>query len=94
MEGQLHPKFRRIGDVVESRPANELSKLGISKKLETYAYYNARKGQDPNEVEDYLRKMSYYDAEGTIVEEECLFEYDTMTIIGEFSVSINTINCF
>ena len=63
---------------------DELAELGIDKKREVYAYYNARRGIDQNKVEDHLRTMKYYDSEGQIIEEPCVFKFPNMTIIGNF----------
>ena len=77
-----HPKFARLDTGVESRPVNELASFKIDKKREAYAYYNARRGSDQNNVDEHLKTMKYYDKDGTLVEEPCLWEYSNMTIIG------------
>ena len=85
VEEEQFPKLRKLDNgVIERRPLNELENLGIDKKREIYAYYYQRKNLDPNVIEDHYRSMSYYKADGELTEEDCIWEYEFMTLIGEF----------
>ena len=81
-EQHQHPKLRKVGEGYEQRPLNELSKFDIDRKKEMWAVYNARRGKG-NILPDYLRKMKYYDDNGQIIEEDSIFEFNDLTVIGK-----------
>ena len=76
------PKVQRRDDgSTERLPLNTLAQYDIEMKLEKQIVRNLRYGLDPNTVPDDMKTFKYF-VRDQIVQEDAVYEFDTMTIIG------------